>query len=108
MQLSGPQQLQNLIAINGLVHIFPFQLIDMRRIEYQNVNPNVNINYQSIGSSGGVRQLTERTVDFGASDAPLTGNETQALAATSAHTRNDKLRYNSIYIKHFYHSIFHI
>jgi phosphate transport system substrate-binding protein len=82
MQLSGPQQLQNLIAINGLVHIFPFQLIDMRRIEYQNVNPNVNINYQSIGSSGGVRQLTERTVDFGASDAPLTGNETQAIAAT--------------------------
>jgi phosphate transport system substrate-binding protein len=57
----------------------------MRRVEYQNVNPNVNINYQSIGSGGGVRQFTERTVDFGASDAPLTGNETQALPAPAVH-----------------------
>ena len=32
----------------------------------------VQLNYQSIGSGGGIRQITERTVDFGASDAPLT------------------------------------
>ena len=76
MQLSGPQQLQNLIAINGLVHIFPFQLIDMRRMEYHNVNPNVNINYQSIGSGIGVKHSIERPVDFDASDAPLTENGT--------------------------------
>jgi ABC-type phosphate transport system substrate-binding protein len=80
-------QLQNLIAINGLVHIFPFQLIDMGRVEYQNVNPNVNINYQSIGSGGGVRQFTERTVDFGASDASLT-----ALTPQNALYTNPKPR----------------
>jgi hypothetical protein len=78
------------------------------RIEYQKINPNVNINYQYIGSGGGVKQFTERTVDFGASDATLTENETQTLSTCSAHTRNDRLRCNSIYIQHYWHSRFHI
>ncbi len=55
------------------------------RIEYQKISPSVNINYQSIGSGGGVKQFTERTVDFGASDATLTENETQTLSAPAAH-----------------------
>jgi phosphate transport system permease protein/phosphate transport system substrate-binding protein len=54
-------------------------------VEYQSVNPSISINYQSIGSGGGVRQFTERTVDFGASDAPLTEEEMQALASTPVH-----------------------
>jgi phosphate transport system permease protein/phosphate transport system substrate-binding protein len=60
-------------------------LIDTWRVEYQSVNPSVNINYQSIGSGGGVRQFTERTVDFGASDAPLTQEEMQGLPSTPVH-----------------------
>ncbi len=60
-------------------------MIDTWRVEYQSVNPSVSINYQSIGSGGGVRQFTERTVDFGASDAPLTEEEMQALASTPVH-----------------------
>jgi len=60
-------------------------LIDTWRVEYQNVNPNVNINYQSIGSGGGIRQFTERTVDFGASDAPLDANDTQNLPGPAVH-----------------------
>jgi phosphate transport system substrate-binding protein len=87
-QVQPPSQLsqqQGQITLNGAGATFPFPLIDTWRVEYQNVNPNVNINYQSIGSGGGVRQLTERTVDFGASDAPLTGNETQALPAPAVH-----------------------
>jgi phosphate transport system permease protein/phosphate transport system substrate-binding protein len=52
-------------------------------VEYQSVNPSININYQSIGSGGGVRQFTERTVDFGASDAPLTEEEMQALSSST-------------------------
>ncbi len=64
---------------------FPFPLIDTWRVEYQNVNPNVSINYQSIGSGGGIKQFTEKTVDFGASDAPLSGNETKALPAPAVH-----------------------
>jgi phosphate transport system permease protein/phosphate transport system substrate-binding protein len=66
---------QGLVTINGAGATFPFPLLDTWRVEYQTVDPNVNINYQSIGSGGGVKQFTEKTVDFGASDAPLTPEE---------------------------------
>jgi phosphate transport system substrate-binding protein len=65
------------ITINGAGATFPFPLIDTWRVEYQTVKPDVNINYQSIGSGGGVKQFIEKTVDFGASDAPLTAEEIQ-------------------------------
>src|SRR5262249_13749300 len=42
---------------------------------YQRQNARIRINYQSIGSGGGIRQITERTVDFGASDAPMSDDE---------------------------------
>jgi phosphate transport system substrate-binding protein len=87
-QVQPPSQLsqqQGQITLNGAGATFPFPLIDTWRVEYQNVNPSVSLNYQSIGSGGGVKQFTERTVDFGASDAPLTGNETQALPAPAVH-----------------------
>ena len=67
------------ITINGAGATFPFPLIDTWRVEYQKIKPNVNINYQSIGSGGGVKQFTEKTVDFGASDAPLTTSEQQKV-----------------------------
>jgi phosphate transport system substrate-binding protein len=66
---------QGPITINGAGASFPFPLIDTWRVEYQTVDPNTNINYQSIGSGGGVQQFSENTVDFGASDAPLTPEE---------------------------------
>src|SRR5687768_7202419 len=78
-----PQQGGQAITINGAGATFPFPLIDTWRVEYQSVNPSVSINYQSIGSGGGVRQFTERTVDFGASDAPLTEEEMQALSSST-------------------------
>src|ERR687898_1292787 len=87
-QVQPPSQLsqqQSQVTINGAGATFPFPLIDTWRVEYQNVNPNVNINYQSIGSGGGIRQFTERTVDFGASDAPLSENDTQALPGPAVH-----------------------
>jgi phosphate transport system substrate-binding protein len=92
-QITPPSQLQEqggaaggqAITINGAGATFPFPLIDTWRVEYQSVNPSVNINYQSIGSGGGVRQFTERTVDFGASDAPLTEAEVQGLPSTPVH-----------------------
>ena len=88
-QITPPSQLQEqqqggqAITINGAGATFPFPLIDTWRVEYQSVNPSVSINYQSIGSGGGVRQFTERTVDFGASDAPLTEEEMQALSSST-------------------------
>src|SRR5918998_3501488 len=87
-QVQPPSQLsqqQGQITINGAGATFPFPLVDTWRVEYQNVNPNVNINYQSIGSGGGIRQFTERTVDFGASDAPLSESDTQALPGPAVH-----------------------
>ena len=91
-QLTPPSQLQEeqqqqgggqAITLNGAGATFPFPLIDTWRVEYQSVNPSISINYQSIGSGGGVRQFTERTVDFGASDAPLTEEEMQALSSST-------------------------
>src|SRR5215207_7917524 len=89
-QLIPPSQLQQggggqSVIINGAGATFPFPLIDTWRVEYQSVNPSVNINYQSIGSGGGIKQFTERTVDFGASDAPLTQEEIQTLSSTPVH-----------------------
>ena len=65
------------VTLNGAGATFPFPLIDTWRVEYQTVKPEVSINYQSIGSGGGVKQFIEKTVDFGASDAPLTPEEIQ-------------------------------
>jgi phosphate transport system substrate-binding protein len=71
-------------AINGAGASFPFPLIDTWRVEYETVDPGVTINYQSIGSGGGVQQFTEKTVDFGASDTPLTPEE-EAKAPGTVH-----------------------
>jgi phosphate transport system substrate-binding protein len=95
-QITPPSQLQQqqgggggqgqAIIINGAGATFPFPLIDTWRVQYQSVNPSININYQSIGSGGGIKQFTEKTVDFGASDAPLSEEETQGLSSsTSVH-----------------------
>jgi phosphate transport system substrate-binding protein len=82
LQQQGGVQGQNII-INGAGATFPFPLIDTWRVEYQSVNPSISINYQSIGSGGGVKQFTEKTVDFGASDAPLSEEEIQALSSST-------------------------
>ena len=70
------------MTLNGAGATFPFPLIDTWRVEYQTVKPDVNINYQSIGSGGGVKQFIEKTVDFGATDAPLTTEEIQQATGT--------------------------
>jgi phosphate transport system substrate-binding protein len=72
---SGNLLSQGPVTLNGAGATFPFPLIDTWRVEYQTVEPGVNINYQSIGSGGGVKQFKEKTVDFGATDAPLTPEE---------------------------------
>lgn len=67
------------ISLNGAGATFPFPLYSKWMSEYNKLNPNVRINYQSIGSGGGIRQVTAGTVDFGASDAPMDA-ESQAKA----------------------------
>ena len=61
---------------------FAFPLLDLWRVKYQEVNPDVTFNYQSIGSGGGVKNHIEKTVNFGATDAPLTDAEYEAAPGT--------------------------
>ncbi len=63
------------IAINGAGASFPYPLISKWSSEYGKIKPGVQINYQSIGSGGGIRQITEKTVNFGATDAPLSDSQ---------------------------------
>jgi len=58
--------------LTGAGATFPYPIYSKWFSEYHNLHPNVEINYQSIGSGGGIRQVTEATVEFGASDMPMT------------------------------------
>jgi len=59
-------------TLNGAGATFPNPIYSKWFSEYKKLHPDVQINYQSIGSGGGIRQVTEGTVDFGASDMPMT------------------------------------
>jgi phosphate transport system substrate-binding protein len=62
------------VTLTGAGASFPRPIYDRWFAEYANANP-VRVNYQAIGSGGGIRQVTEGTVDFGASDAPMSQEE---------------------------------
>ncbi len=67
------------VLINGAGATFPYPIYSKWFDEYSKVNPAVLFNYQSIGSGGGIKQITAKTVDFGASDGPMTMDQlTQA------------------------------
>ncbi len=61
--------------LNGAGATFPAPIYTKWFSEYHKLHPGIQINYQAIGSGGGIRQITERTVDFGASDGPMTAEE---------------------------------
>ncbi len=64
------------VNLTGAGATFPFPVLSKYFDEYLKVTNNqVRVNYQSIGSGGGIRQLLEQTVDFGASDAPMTDEQ---------------------------------
>ena len=70
---------QQTVQINGAGATFPYPIYSKWFSEYNKLHPNVQINYQSIGSGGGIRQVTNQTVFFGATDGPMTND--QLLAA---------------------------
>jgi len=72
--LAGGTSAQGLL-VNGAGATFPFPLYSKWFSDYHKKNPALRFNYQSIGSGGGIKQITEKTVDFGASDAPMTAEE---------------------------------
>ncbi|WP_263375872.1 phosphate ABC transporter substrate-binding protein PstS [Granulicella aggregans] len=57
--------------INGAGATFPNPIYSRWFAEYNKIHPEVKINYQPIGSGGGIRQVSEGTVDFGATDGPM-------------------------------------
>src|SRR3989441_11259142 len=63
------------MLITGAGATFPYPLYSKWFSDYNKLHPEVQINYQSIGSGGGIKQITEKTVDFGATDAPMTNEE---------------------------------
>ena len=69
---------QNALLINGAGATFPYPVYSKWFDEYHKSNPNTQINYQSIGSGGGIRQVTEGTVDFGATDGPMNDEQLKA------------------------------
>lgn len=73
------------IAISGAGATFPFPLYSKWMSEYNKLNPNVKINYQSIGSGGGIRQITSGTVDFGASDAAMSEEDEKKASGKLHH-----------------------
>ena len=63
------------IELHGAGATFPYPLYSKLFSEYGKLHPDVRVSYQSIGSGGGIQQILARTVDFGASDAPMTDAE---------------------------------
>ncbi len=66
-------------SLTGAGATFPFPFYSAAFFAYNQKFSQVTVNYQSIGSGGGIQQLTRKTVDFGASDVPLTDTEAQAM-----------------------------
>jgi len=73
------------VPINGAGATFPYPIYSKWFSEYNKLHPEVQINYQSIGSGGGIRQLTNRTVFFGATDGPMTNDQIQAAPGKVLH-----------------------
>jgi phosphate transport system substrate-binding protein len=67
------------INVTGAGATFPYPMYSKWFDEYHKANPNIQINYQSIGSGGGINQVTEGTVDFGATDGPMSDMQLAAF-----------------------------
>lgn len=78
-----PVEAQGLM--NGAGATFPYPIYSKWFDEYAKVDPSMRFNYQSIGSGGGIRQITARTVDFGASDGPMTDGQLQKAPGELLH-----------------------
>ena len=72
---------QNPLLINGAGATFPYPIYSKWFDEYHQKNTNTEFNYQSVGSGAGIRQVTEGTVDFGATDGPMNDDQLKAFQA---------------------------
>jgi phosphate transport system substrate-binding protein len=73
------------LTINGAGATFPYPIYSKWFSEYNKLHPDVRINYQSIGSGGGIRQIINQTVFFGATDGPMNDEQLKSGAAPILH-----------------------
>jgi len=73
------------LLMNGAGATFPYPIYSKWFDEYHKIHPEIQFNYQSIGSGGGIRQISSRTVDFGASDGPMTDQQLKDAPAPLMH-----------------------
>ncbi|MFA5975235.1 MAG: phosphate ABC transporter substrate-binding protein PstS [Elusimicrobiota bacterium] len=85
MVMSGTTAWAEALLINGAGATFPFPIYSKWFDEYHKSHPDIQFNYQSIGSGGGIRQVSARTVDFGATDGPMTDAQLEAAKGTLLH-----------------------
>jgi phosphate transport system substrate-binding protein len=76
---------QQKVQINGAGATFPNPIYSKWFSEYNKLHPEVEINYQGVGSGAGIRQLTNQTVFFGATDGPMTNDQLQAAPGKVLH-----------------------
>jgi phosphate transport system substrate-binding protein len=85
VSLTAGSALAESVQIDGAGATFPYPIYSKWFSEYNKLHPSVLINYQSIGSGGGIRQLMSRTVFFGASDGPMTDEQLRAAPDAVLH-----------------------
>jgi len=73
------------VSLQGAGATFPNPLYQKWLSEFGKLNPSIRIDYQSIGSGGGIKQIQAQTVDFGASDAPMTDAEMKGAPGELVH-----------------------
>jgi phosphate transport system substrate-binding protein len=76
---------QGQVLLNAAGATFPYPMYSKWFDLYRQAHPGVQINYQSIGSGGGIRQLLDKTVDFGASDGPMTDEQLKQASVPILH-----------------------
>ena len=73
------------VLLNAAGATFPYPIYSKWFDQYHQAHSNVQINYQSIGSGGGIRQLLDKTVDFGASDGPMSDEQLKTASVPILH-----------------------
>jgi len=85
LAIAGAAIAADTTLINGAGATFPFPIYSKWFSDYNKAHPNIQINYQSIGSGGGIKQLSAQTVFFGASDMPMTDEQLKSAPGPVLH-----------------------
>ncbi len=86
---SGSTSAGGKVALSGAGSTFAGPLFTKWTADYQKPKPDVTVNYQAIGSGGGIKQITDKTVDFGATDGPMTDEQLAKAPGHLAHPDDD-------------------